>query len=69
MPIFEYKCGRCGRISEFLETTGDKAVKRCSHCGSEDLKKQISAFAPRVKEGESKKCHGCSDFKCPHAGN
>mgnify|MGYP001157802573 CR=1 FL=1 len=69
MPIFEYKCGKCGRISEFLETASERGVKRCGHCGSEDLKKQISAFAPRVKEGESKKCHGCSDFKCPHAGN
>ena len=69
MPIFEYKCGECGRMSEFLETAGDTSVKSCAHCGSKDLVKQFSVFSPRAKEGESKKCHGCSDFKCPHAGN
>jgi hypothetical protein len=31
--------------------------------------KQFSVFAPRIKEGESKKCHGCSDHSCPHAGH
>jgi len=69
MPIFEYKCGKCGGISEFLESSGDKRDRRCSHCGSEKLEKQFSVFSPRAKEGQSKKCHGCSDFKCPHAGS
>lgn len=68
MPIFEYKCGKCGKISEFLETSGGNEARSCEHCGSKKLKKLLSTFAPRVKEGQSKRCHGCSDNTCPHAG-
>lgn len=67
MPIFEYKCGKCGEISEFLENHASQKAKNCSHCGSRELEKQLSVFAPMVKEGESKRCHGCTDYKCPHA--
>lgn len=68
MPIFEYKCKKCGKVTEFLENNGAKISRKCAGCGSSDLEKQFSTFAPRVKEGPSKKCHGCSDHACPHAG-
>ena len=67
MPIFEYKCGRCGKISEFLVAGGDKQDKKCLHCGSSELEKQFSVFSAQVKEGQSKKCMSCTDFKCPHS--
>jgi len=67
VPIFEYKCSQCGRISEFLEKTGQTAKRRCLHCGSGNLEKQFSVFAAQVKEGQSKKCLSCSDTGCPHA--
>jgi putative FmdB family regulatory protein len=67
MPIYEYKCSKCGRISEFLENSGSPVAKKCAHCGSEKLEKRFSTFSARVADGPSKKCHGCSDFKCPHA--
>ncbi len=75
MPIYEYKCSKCGKISEFLEitTSGERSrtsnseTRKCAHCGSEKLEKQFSTFSARVADGPSKKCHGCSDFKCPHA--
>ena len=68
MPIFEYKCDECGKVSEFLENSGSKAARNCTHCGSKKLRKQFSVFAAQVKEGTSKRCFGCSDEKCPHAG-
>ena len=68
MPIFEYKCERCGEITELLEKTGSKAKKSCAHCGGKKLVKQFSTFAPMIKQGQSKRCHGCSDDTCPHAG-
>ncbi len=68
MPIYEYKCRDCGRISEFLESTGGKSRRKCVHCGGAKLDKQFSVFSPGVKEGKSSRCEGCSDFKCPHAG-
>jgi len=67
MPIYEYKCDQCGKISEFLVTFGDTRAKTCSHCGAKKLHKQLSVFAPRIKEGDSKKCLGCTDNTCPHS--
>jgi len=68
MPIFEYKCGKCGKISEFLEPHGSKQLKVCSHCGSRKLERQISTFVLGVKEGASKRCEACDDQSCPHSG-
>jgi putative FmdB family regulatory protein len=68
MPIYEYKCSKCGRISEFLENSSCKKSKSCTHCGSTKLTKQLSVFSAGVKQGDSKQCHGCSDYTCPHAG-
>ncbi len=67
MPVFEYKCGDCGKVTEFLEIGGQKKNKVCSHCGSRKLTKQFSVFSAGVKEGDSKKCHGCSDQSCPYS--
>ncbi|MHC4638730.1 MAG: FmdB family zinc ribbon protein [Planctomycetota bacterium] len=68
MPIFEYQCVDCGKVSEFLERTGEKLKKACTHCGGGKLKRQFSVFSPAVKQGESKRCHGCTDNTCPNAG-
>jgi len=69
MPIFEYKCIKCGRISEFLEPHDSKELKTCRHCGGKKLEKQFSTFAFKIKEGDSKRCGGCGDQSCPHSGH
>jgi len=68
MPVFEYKCAECGKVSEFLEKSGNRSVRTCPHCGGVELKKQYSVFAAGVKQGDSKRCNGCSDQSCPHSG-
>ena len=42
MPIFEYTCNSCDRRFEFL-VTGSR-TPACPDCGSERLKKELSAF-------------------------
>lgn len=43
MPIFEYKCRDCGKISEFLVgVSKDAAEIRCKFCKSTDLEKIFS---------------------------
>ncbi len=43
MPIYEYKCNNCGKVSEFLEGVGkEKLEKVCKHCGSKKLSKIFS---------------------------
>jgi putative FmdB family regulatory protein len=69
MPIFEYKCVDCGRITEFLEAFGARRSRRCAHCGGRKLHKRFSTFALGIKQGESKQCDTCSDDTCPHAGH
>ena len=46
MPIYEYRCRKCGKISELLVGVGSYADElKCSHCGSTDLEKLMSAPA------------------------
>ena len=44
MPIHEYQCSKCGKISELLVGIGrnsDELV--CRHCGAKDLTELMSA--------------------------
>jgi putative FmdB family regulatory protein len=34
MPIYEYECQKCGRITEVLEMSGDNPLEKCE-CGGE----------------------------------
>lgn len=38
MPIYEYKCLECGKISEFLVMSEDRDI-RCVKCDSTNLKR------------------------------
>jgi putative FmdB family regulatory protein len=68
MPIYEYKCDKCGKVTEFLENASGRSAKRCGHCGGGKLTKVLSVFSAGVKQGDSKRCLGCDDNACPHSG-
>ena len=42
MPIYEYRCEKCGQVNEFL-ILGKQEQLSCKQCGSEDLTKLLSA--------------------------
>jgi putative FmdB family regulatory protein len=43
MPIYEYQCEDCGKISEFLiGVSREDDDIRCQYCGSEKMKKILS---------------------------
>ena len=43
MPIYEYRCAECGKVSEFLEgVVEDEIEKKCKHCGSRQLNRILS---------------------------
>ncbi|MDY6794049.1 MAG: zinc ribbon domain-containing protein [Actinomycetota bacterium] len=44
MPIYEFKCGECGAVSEVFLRDGDLSKARCPSCGGEDMEKLLSAF-------------------------
>lgn len=51
MPIYEYKCGKCGETSEFIVFNKDEQLQ-CKQCGSEDLTKLLSAHNT-INSGQS----------------
>ena len=42
MPIYEYECKNCGRITEELQGFNDPPLKKCEHCKKNKLEKLIS---------------------------
>ena len=50
MPIYEYKCSRCGEVSEVFFKTQSRKDVLCSHCGSAQVEKMFSVPAA-VKMG------------------
>jgi putative FmdB family regulatory protein len=46
MPIYEYTCGACGRLtSVFVKSMSGDAKPACGHCGSKKLSRALSRFA------------------------
>jgi putative FmdB family regulatory protein len=45
MPIFEYKCNKCGHKAEFLEKSGSRNKHVCAKCGSDQMQKLLSGFS------------------------
>ncbi len=41
MPLYEYKCLKCGEVVESIQKFTDPPLKICSHCGGL-VEKQIS---------------------------
>ena len=52
MPIYEYRCEKCGQVNEFL-ILGTQNQLHCGQCGSEDLTKLMSAH--NTSSGSSRK--------------
>ena len=45
MPIFEYRCNKCGHRMDFLEKSGNKGKHICEKCGSKNMQKIFSGFS------------------------
>jgi putative FmdB family regulatory protein len=51
MPLFEYRCDKCGkRFSLLVGVTRDKPKLECPRCRSKKARKLISRVAPIVRE-------------------
>jgi putative FmdB family regulatory protein len=63
MPLFAYVCKKCGESSEILVRSEEKPA--CPGCGSKQLEKQMSQFAPVSGASRGPACESC----CPSAGS
>jgi putative FmdB family regulatory protein len=51
VPIYEYRCQECRRISSFLLLNRhDPLVPVCKHCGSQSLERVLSRVHVRLSE-------------------
>ncbi|MDH7600043.1 MAG: zinc ribbon domain-containing protein [Sedimentisphaerales bacterium] len=58
MPIFQYRCQKCGHQFEFLDRGTDRP--RCPRCQAMDLDRLPSGFAVgRSRRPEATGCEGC----------
>lgn len=48
MPLYEYKCLKCGAVFEILQKVNDASLEKCLKCGS-PVKKLISPPALQFK--------------------
>ncbi len=67
MPIYEYRCEKCGAVTEFLQKRIDVSEKvTCEQCGSGRVRKLISAVNVSVSEGRRAPGETCcgGDSRC-----
>ena len=65
MPIYEYKCEKCGQTFDHLERTLSDAAKKCPKCGAASPVKQVATFSTRDGAGNSSGSIGtCSSGIC-----
>lgn len=50
MPLYEYQCTKCSRITEKRQKFSDPELTECPHCGGK-LERTISAPAVQFKGG------------------
>ena len=63
MPLFEYLCLDCGRVSEVLIMGSDDQAE-CSQCNSHNMRKLISASSSASGPGGGKGLPGKGDTSC-----
>jgi putative FmdB family regulatory protein len=50
MPIYEYQCENCHKLTETLLRAGEKGPRKCAHCGGK-LSRVISRTSFQLKGG------------------
>jgi putative FmdB family regulatory protein len=63
MPLYEYRCAKCGNIVEVLEKADAGGRHTCEKCGSRRMAKLISTFG--VGAGARSSGDSCPTGTCP----
>jgi putative FmdB family regulatory protein len=63
MPIYEYKCKKCGKVFDHLARTMSDVATKCPHCGAKNPEKQFSTFS--TSESSTSSVPSCSTGSCP----
>jgi putative FmdB family regulatory protein len=68
MPIYEYKCRRCGHCFEDFRPAEEADTKtRCPNCGKKEIQRLMSAFCTggggSKETGDSSGCGASGPFR------
>jgi putative FmdB family regulatory protein len=67
MPIFEFKCSKCGEIYDVLfRNREEKIAVACPKCGSKKANRLLSAFAGKIGNTSAggAECGSCAATSC-----
>lgn len=51
MPIYEYRCKKCGQVFEYMQRMSDPPKRTCEACGGRSLERLISQTSFTLKGG------------------
>ena len=49
MPIYEYRCAKCGYQKEYLQRLSDAPLTKCPECGKKTFNKMVTAAGFQLK--------------------
>ena len=66
MPLYEYECQKCGKLTEILQnhSESDKDVK-CPECGSSEMRRKFSTFGVVMGSDKASSTGTGSAASCP----
>ena len=74
MPLYEYRCNRCGACFEHLARSSSSPAPICPKCGHHKTSRQLSSFSASIRGSSGSACSSgtcstgaCSTGTCPFA--
>ncbi len=49
MPIYEYECKKCHKMTEVMQRMSDPGPAKCPHCGSKRIERVMSQTSFQLK--------------------
>ena len=69
MPIYEFKCQKCGHLFDYFARKVNEKASKCPECGAAEVEKQFSTFnaADSRDSAEDTSCATgtCTTGSCP----
>jgi putative FmdB family regulatory protein len=64
LPIYEYRCRKCGAVSEYLEKQGEWCLfpRKCKQCGRRRTQKVVSSFSSTVRRSRTETLNELKHF-------